>query len=89
MAEKIFDIPGFSYFAEKNHYSGSALKYFNFKIWYGEEFVVKVWYGKTCYSCTPAEEIAGEFTAEFSPESLPKIEKWLTEQLEAYKKRPI
>mgnify|MGYP003501607773 CR=1 FL=1 len=83
----IFDIPEFTYFAEKNHYSGSIMKTFNYKIWFGEEFTVRVWYGLNCYSATPKEEIAAEKCFEFIPESLDMIRQWLTEQLEIFKKR--
>lgn len=87
MADRIFDIPGFTYFAEKNNYSGSTMKTFNFKIWFGEEFTVKVWYGLNCYSCTDESEIVAEMKAEFVPESLAEIEKWLEGQLEIFKNR--
>ncbi|MBE6836395.1 MAG: hypothetical protein E7509_00120 [Ruminococcus sp.] len=87
MAESIFDIPGFTFFAEKNNFSGSALKTFNYKIWYGEQFTVKVWYGVNCYSCTDESEIVAEMTAEFIPESLKEIKVWLEGQLEIFKNK--
>ena len=86
MANKLFDIPGFTFFKEKNVYSGSVSQLFNYKIWFGDEFTVKVWYGEKCFSKTPEEEIKAVFTAPFVPESLAGIENWLNEQYEIYKK---
>lgn len=87
MAERTFDIPGFTFFSEKNNFSGSALKTFNYKIWFGEEFTVKVWYGVNCYSCTAPEDIVAEKKFEFNAESLVDIEKWLEVQLEVFKNK--
>lgn len=85
MAKKTFDIPEFTYFEQKNHYSGSAMKKFNYKIWYGEKFTVKVWYGVNCYSCTNPEEIVAEKEFEFIPESLNAIDEFLVSEAEKFK----
>ncbi len=85
MAEKYFDIPAFSYFEQKNHYSGSAMKKFNYKIWYGDEFCVKVWYGVNCYSCTKPEEIVAEKHFEFKAESMDDIQNFLKDESEKFK----
>ena len=85
MAERIFDIPGFTYFSSENHFSGSVMRTFNYKIWFGKEFTVKVWYGLNCYSATDKSEIVAEMTADFVPESLAEIESWLENQLEIFK----
>lgn len=83
--EKIFDIPGFTYFESKNPFSGSIMKRFNYKIWYGEKFSVKVWYGENCFSCTPEEEIKASAEFEFTPKGLEEIHSWLFKQLEIFK----
>lgn len=83
---KTFDIPEFNYFSQDNNFSGSAMKKFNYKIWYGENFTVKVWYGVNCYSCTNPEEIIAEKEFEFVPESLDKIQNFLIEESEKFKK---
>ena len=76
MATKHFDIPDFHFFEEKNIFSGSMSKHFNYKIWYGEK----------CFSCTPESEIVAELTLDFVPESVEKIDLWLKEQYEIYAK---
>lgn len=86
MATKHFDIPDFHFFEEKNIFSGSMSKHFNYKIWYGEQFIVKVWYGEKCFSCTPESEIVAELTLDFVSESVEKIDLWLKEQYEIYAK---
>lgn len=85
MATKNFDIPGFTFFKEKNLFSGSALGKFNFKIWYGEELVVRVWYGEKCFSCIAEEEIVAEKAFPFEEKSLDLIDDWLYEELSKYK----
>lgn len=85
MVEKKFDIPEFTYFSQKNHYSGSAMKKFNYKIWYGDSFSVKVWYGVNCFSCTNSEEIVAEREFEFKPESLDEIQSFLISEAEKFK----
>ena len=50
--EKVFDIPGFTYFAEKNNYTGSVANTFNYKIVNGDVLTVTVWMGKFCLKKT-------------------------------------
>ena len=85
MSAKLFDIPSFTYFSEKNIYSGSASRTFNYKIWYGETFAAKVWYGYNAFESTPEDEIIGEFQAEFSENGLEQIKDWLVKQYDSFK----
>lgn len=84
MATKHFDIPDFHFFAEKNIFSGSKSRYFNFKIWYGEKFVIKVWHGETCFSATPESEIFASAEFDFTPESVLQMDLWLAKQYEEF-----
>lgn len=75
--EKKFDIPGYTYFVEKNMYSGSVNNIFNYKIYPGEKFSVIVWRGKFCLDKTPEDDILGKEEFEFTREGLDEIVKWL------------
>lgn len=81
--EKKFDIPGFTYFKEKNIYSGSVTtgsSIFNYKIYPGEEFSVITWQGKFCLDKTPQEDILEKITFSFDKEGLEQLKKWLEEK---------
>lgn len=75
--EKKFDIPGFTYFAEKNNYTGSVGNVFNYKIIPGEKFSVTVWTGKFCLAKTPEENILGTTEFEFTRDGLEELKAWL------------
>lgn len=75
--EKKFDIPGFTYFSEKNNYTGSVGNVFNYKIIPGEKFNVTVWTGKFCLAKTPKENILGTTEFEFTREGLEELKVWL------------
>lgn len=82
---KGFDIPGFTFFAEKNIYTGSITenreKYFNYKIYPGEKFKVTIWKGKFCLVKTPENDIIeSEHEFEFTKEGLATLVEWLKEQ---------
>lgn len=81
--EKKFDIPGFTYFKEKNIYSGSVTtekSIFNYKIYPGEEFSVITWQGKFCLDKTPEEDILEKKNFEFTSDGLDQIRQWLDEK---------
>lgn len=80
--EKKFDIPGFTYFGEKNNYTGSW-RDFNYKILNGEMLTVTVWMGKFCLAKTPEEDVVEVKEFEKTPEGLDLLKKWLEEQLAA------
>ncbi len=82
---KAFDIPGFTFFAEKNIYTGSITenreKYFNYKIYPGEKFKVTIWKGPFCLVKTPETDIIEtEHEFEFTKEGLSELNVWLREQ---------
>ena len=78
--EKKFDIPGFTYFAEKNNYTGSVGNVFNYKIVNGDVLNVTVWMGKFCLAKTPEEDVVAVSEFERSPEGLEALKQWLEEQ---------
>ena len=82
--QKKFDIPGFTYFAEKNNYTGSVGNIFNYKRTNGDNLTVDVWKGKFCLAKTPEEDyiVKGEF--EKTPEGLEELKKWLNEKHEEF-----
>ena len=75
--EKKFDIPGFTYFKEKNIYTGSVGNIFNYKILPGEQFSVTVWKGKNCLAKTPENDILAKQEFEFTAEGLCELKEWL------------
>jgi hypothetical protein len=79
--EKKFDIPGFTYFAEKNNYTGSVNNDFNYKIVNGDVLTVTVWMGKFCLAKTPEENVVAVKEFEKTPEGLEELKVWLEEQL--------
>ncbi|NLZ47105.1 MAG: hypothetical protein GX896_10490 [Clostridiales bacterium] len=80
MSARIFDIPGFTYFSAKNVFSGSASKTFNYKIWFGDVFAVKIWYGLNAFETTPEDKIIDEFQTEFSEKGLEKVKDWILQK---------
>ena len=88
MLHGYFDLPTFTFFDEKNIWSGSLYTTFNYRIEpiKGEEseLNVKVWYGMDCI--TKVTDLAAEFHEPFSPEGLEKAIADLTEEFEKFKK---
>lgn len=78
--EKKFDIPGFTYFAEKNNYTGSVGNIFNYKIVNGDVLTATAWMGKFCLDKTPEEDVIAVSEFERSPEGLEALKSWLEEQ---------
>ncbi|MDO5561135.1 MAG: hypothetical protein Q4F95_16275 [Oscillospiraceae bacterium] len=74
---KEFDVPGFTYFKEKNIFSGSKNTVFNYKIWPGERFKVTVWQGKNCIDKTPEQDIIDTQEFEFTKEGLEELLMWI------------
>ena len=83
--EKVFDIPGFTYFAEKNNYTGSVANTFNYKIVNGDALTVTVWMGKFCLKKTSEEDIVDVKEFEKTPEGLEELKSWLEAELEKKK----
>jgi len=79
--EKKFDIPGYTYFGEKNNYTGSYANRFNYKIVNGDTLTVTVWMGKFCLAKTPEEDVVASQEFERSPEGLESLKTWLEEKL--------
>ena len=93
MLHGYFDLPTFTFFDEKNIWTGSLYKTFNYRIVPEKykpdeekksELHVYVWYGLSCFTCT--EEFAGEYHEEFSPEGLEKCIEDLTQEFEKFRK---
>lgn len=78
--EKKFDIPGFTYFGEKNNYTGSY-KGFNYKIVNGDMLTVTVWMGKFCLAKTPEEDVIEVKEFERTPEGVDEMKSWLEQKL--------
>ena len=83
--KKIFDIPGYTYFAEKNKYTGSVGNIFNYKILSGDNLSIIVWKGKFCLAKTPEEDIIEKAEFELTPEGLDSLKQWLSEKYESFK----
>ena len=83
--EKVFDIPGFTYFAEKNNYTGSVGNTFNYKIVNGDVLTTTVWIGKFCLAKTPEEDVVDIKEFEKTPEGLEELKSWLESELEKKK----
>jgi len=87
-----FDLPTFTFFDEKNVWTGSLYKTFNFRIEplkrkpdddKKSELYVMVWYGMKCYD--KSDKFEAEFHEKFSPEGLEKCIEDLTAEFEKYK----
>lgn len=78
--DKKFDIPGYTYFIEKNIYSGSINNIFNYKIYPGEKFSVVVWRGKFCLDKTPQKDIIDKKEFDSTREGLDEILAWLDQK---------
>lgn len=83
--EKIFDIPGFTYFQEKNIYTGSVNNIFNYKISPGEKLNIIIWKGKFCLAKTPEEDIVAQEDFEMNSDGLTALKQWLKETYETNK----
>lgn len=80
IAMKEFDIPGLTYFQEKNIYSGSKNTIFNYKIWPGEKLKVTIWQGKKCLDKTPEQDLLDTQEFELSKEGIDNMIQWLETQ---------
>lgn len=87
MEKDSLGLPVFSYFKQKNPFSGSIGQKFNYKIWCGETLSVKAWKGLTCFTKTPRENFLGETEAELSPEGLEEVKEWICRKYEEYKRK--
>jgi hypothetical protein len=87
-----FDLPTFTFFDEKNIWTGSLYKTFNYRIipvkkktddGDESELTVKVWYGTLCYD--KIENFEAEYHEEFSAKGLENAIEHLTAEFEKYK----
>ncbi|MDD6826954.1 MAG: hypothetical protein PUE12_12740 [Oscillospiraceae bacterium] len=83
--EKLFDIPGFTYFSEKNIYTGSINNLFNYKITTGEKLSAVIWLGKFCLAKTPDDKIIANADFELTKEGLDELKNWLNQKYEENK----
>ncbi len=81
---KKFDIPGFTYFHEKNTYTGSIGNNFNYKIVPEEKINVTLWSGKYCLAKTTEENVLDKHDFEFTREGLEEMKSWLEISYEKY-----
>lgn len=91
MLHGYFDLPTFTFWEEKNIWTGSLFQTFNYRIFRNkiddaEDLCAVGWYGMKCFELTPAEEYKFEFHEEFSPEGLKSLIVKLNEKAEEYKK---
>ncbi|MGN0595360.1 MAG: hypothetical protein ACI4I6_09385 [Hominimerdicola sp.] len=87
MLHGYFDLPTFTFFNEKNIWTGSLYSKFNYRITpvKGDEseLLVQVWYGTDCY--TLVKDFSAEYHEEFSPAGLEKAIEDLTYEFDKYK----
>lgn len=92
MLHGYFDLPTFTFFDEKNIWTGSMFKTFNYRIIPEKhkadeekesELHVLVWYGLDCF--TKVENFIAEYHNEFSAEGLEQCIKDLTVEIEKFK----
>lgn len=92
MLHGYFDLPTFYFFEEKNIWTGSLYKYFNYRITPKKaakdsdeksELKVAVWYGTMCFDM--AEELAAQYSEDYSPEGLEACIADLTKEFEHFK----
>lgn len=87
MLHGYFDTPTFTFFDEKNIWTGSLYTKFNYRITpvKGDEseLLIQVWYGTDCY--TKVTEFKAEYHEEFSAQGLEKAIEDLTTEFEKYK----
>lgn len=92
MLHGYFDLPTFTFFDEKNIWTGSMFKTFNYRIIpikykadedEKSELHVLVWYGTDCF--TKISEFIAEYHEDFSADGLEKCIADLTVEFEKYK----
>lgn len=92
MLHGYFDIPTFTFFDEKNVWSGSMYRNFNYRIEpikakpddsAKSELHLIIWYGNKCID--KAENIHAHFHKDFSPQGLDECIQILNDEFEKFK----
>lgn len=88
MLHGLIDIPTLYYFQEKNIWTGSLFKEFNYRIIpvktdEKKELICKIWYGTLCYDLV--EKFEGEYHEELSQGGLDNIISIINNAAEEYK----
>ena len=90
MLHGYLDLPTFTFFDEKNIWTGSVFQNFNYRIMLkanddAKELYGVIWEGKKCFDLVDSSEYIEEFHEEFSPEGLEEMRAKLNERVEKYK----
>lgn len=90
MLHGYLDLPTFTFFNEKNIWTGSVFQDFNFKIFLKTEddkqsLCALTWLGRKCFDLIKPDEFTNELYEEFSPEGLEIIIAKLNELVEQFK----
>ncbi len=94
MLHGYLDLPTFTFWKEKNIWTGSMFRTFNYRIFKDtvkkgeeEENVLRtvVWYGMDCFDLVSPEDYVIDMNEEFSPEGLERTIAFLNERLAEYK----
>lgn len=92
MLHGYFDLPTFTFWKEKNIWTGSLFgNQFNYRIFRSktdesEDLCAIGWYGPLCFEKTPVTDYAFELHEELSPEGLETLIAKLNEKADEYKK---
>ncbi len=89
MLHGLIDIPTLYYFQEKNIWTGSLFREFNYRITpfktdEKSELVCQIWYGRLCYDLI--ESFEAELTESLNDEGLENIISFINSNAEEYKK---
>lgn len=89
MLNGYLDLPTFTFFQEKNIWTGSVFQEFNYRIMLKAEDEKKelygvIWLGKKCFDLIDKSEYIDEFHEEFSPEGLKTMIEKLNAKAEEY-----
>ncbi len=90
MLHGYLDLPTFTFFDEKNSWTGSVFQNFNYKIMLKTNDDQKtlystIWLGTKCFDLIDQSEYVFEFNEEFSPQGLEETIKKINEKVEEYK----
>ncbi len=90
MLHGYFDLPTFTFFEEKNIWTGSLFREFNYRIMSkstddGSELYSVVWDGMKCFDLIDKSEYKAEFHEENSPDGLEKTIEKLNKTADEYR----
>lgn len=90
MLHGYLDLPTFTFFEEKNIWTGSLFQNFNYRIMLkssedSKELYGVTWEGMLCFDLIDPADYTSEFHEEFSPEGLEKITAEINAEAEKYK----